>query len=405
MIIRNVKKEIKDGRVKLSADARVRCWGWDNLYLDFDEKYSDFIYEDASPFAAALLVPSMCLGEDLIIEGSLSQELSIGLERIIDTMASWDIGLKRIKIKARELKKDEASPDKVASFFSGGVDSFYSYLKHKDDAIDPISHLVLIRGNDIDLRNEKLWLATRDHVRKIAEEGGVELIEVESNIRQLIEPIIVTDYAHGGVLAAIALGLRRGLKKMYIPSSFSTNEEIIPWGSRPDIDRYWGTGIISFEHDGVEARRIDKIEWQIARSPLALKHLRVCYMNVNGNYNCGRCEKCLNTMIGLYAFDCLKDASTFPKQIDLGSVARIVENSGVNASLHQENLEALEKKRLNPELQAEIKKGLAKASDPRENLCNRLFAKLFYYDHRYLFGFFYGFWIGHLRSKIFKEKI
>jgi hypothetical protein len=405
MRIRNVRKQAKDGKISLLADCQIRRWGHDLLYLSFDEKYDSFIYADASPFAAALLVPAMQLGEDLIIEGSVSQKLYEGLYQIMDIMSNWEIGLKKIKVKADKILVDEASPDKVASFFSGGVDSFYTYLKHKDDAIDPISHLILIRGNDIDLRNEKLWSATCENVRQIAAEGGVELIEVETNIRQLVEPIIITDYSHGGALAAVALGLRRGIKKMYIPSSFSFSEEPIPCGTNRKTDPLWGTEILRFEHDGGEARRIDKIEWQIIRSPLALKHLRVCYMNVNGAYNCGTCEKCLRTMVSLYAFDKLKDAENFPQEIDKKKLTEVIAAGYGALNCHRQNLETLRLREKNIEMQDAIEKGLLSAKDPAKSFKKWLREKAFYLDHMYFAGRLFDFWVKKLRCRLFKHRV
>ena len=50
-------------------------------------------------------------------------------------------------------------------------------------------------------------------------------------------------------------------------------------------------------HDGAEARRCDKLR-RLAESAPALKGLRVCWQDAG--FNCGRCEKCLRTMIALH---------------------------------------------------------------------------------------------------------
>ena len=92
----------------------------------------DYIHHDASPFAAALLLPSMKQGEDLVIEGSISAQLYRGMHAIMQEVLKWDIGLQPIKIEADALVADPPRPQRSASFFSGGVDSFYTYLKHTD---------------------------------------------------------------------------------------------------------------------------------------------------------------------------------------------------------------------------------------------------------------------------------
>ena len=79
----------------------------------------------------------------------------------------------------------------------------------------------------------------------------------------------------------------------------------------------------TFIHDGTEATRLKKVISQIARSPLALEHLRVCFANEKSAYNCGQCDKCLRTMINLYVAGVLEQSSTFPHHIDPDLVAAI----------------------------------------------------------------------------------
>ncbi len=49
-------------------------------------------------------------------------------------------------------------------------------------------------------------------------------------------------------------------------------------------------------HDGAEARRVEKVR-KIAECESALANLRVCFDDMN--VNCGKCPKCLRTMISL----------------------------------------------------------------------------------------------------------
>jgi len=53
---------------------------------------------------------------------------------------------------------------------------------------------------------------------------------------------------------------------------------------------------VALVHDGAEMRRPEKLP-TIVECPSALAHLRVCAQDMNTN--CGRCEKCLRTMIPL----------------------------------------------------------------------------------------------------------
>ena len=384
MKVLEVKTRETPTTITMYAKCKIRRIGYDEVYFTFDKKYQSFLHVDASPFAASLLIPSMRQGEDLVIEGSISQELYDGMHRIMDMFLSWNIGLQRIRIIATNLTRDTVKPKSTASFFSGGVDSFYTFLKHKNDATDPVTHLILVNGYDIDPRNKKLWLQTRNTIREVAKVERVNLVEVKSNIRSLVDPILAWDYAHGGCLAAVALCLRKGIKQAYIPSS-CTAESQIHWGTHMDADKHWSTEALKFAHDGTEASRVNKVAWQIAKSPTALKYLRVCYMNEVGAFNCGVCEKCLRTMMNLHVAGVLDDAETFPHKIDIAKVAGIKINDHID-HLYEEILDALKKRGELPDLQKAIHNGLANMQPISVSIFERVRLFLIYLDHVYLRG-------------------
>lgn len=382
MRIDKVHTREKANTITLYAKCKIRRVGYDEVHFTFDKKYKKYLQIDASPFAAALLLPSMKQGEDLIIEGQISKKLYEGMQQIMATFLGWDIGLKPIKIIAGGFTSDTLNPKTTATFFSGGVDSFYTYLKHKDDHCDPVTHLLLVKGFDIDLRNTKLWDATLRNVREIAKAEKVDLIETETNIRPLIDPILSWAYSHGGCLAAVGLSLRKGLKKIYISAS-GTLDQQEPWGTHPETDSFWNTEKLTFIHDGVEASRVEKVAWQIAKSPTALKHLRVCYMNEKDAYNCGMCDKCLRTMVNLYLAGVLDKAETFPDAINLERIAEIRMRTGTPTQA--ENLEALESRGLYPELQKALRKRISNGTDAPKPL-KSLSANVIYLDHVYTRG-------------------
>lgn len=85
MTIKDVRLQETRTTVSLVATCKIRRVGTDTVRFTFSKKLKPMIAADASPFAAALLLPSMRQGEDLIIEGSVSQKLLDGMHRIMDT--------------------------------------------------------------------------------------------------------------------------------------------------------------------------------------------------------------------------------------------------------------------------------------------------------------------------------
>lgn len=394
MTITNIELLTDKDTVTLQARCKLRKLGWDTVYFTVDAKYREAVCRDASPFAAALLLPSMKQGEDLIIRGSISKQLYEGMQAIMQEVSAWGIGLKPIKIKADTIVADDYHPTETASFFSGGVDSFYTYLKHKHDKAKShrVGTFIFVNNNfDVDPRNTPLWEQTINHIATIAQEEQVAVVVVKSNINSLglLNPILSWDYIHGSCLAAVGLLLRKQFARIYIPSTHSVDEQI-PWGSNLALDTHWSSEKTQFIHDGSETTRLNKVVTQLAKSPIALKHLRVCYMNVEGEYNCGRCDKCLRTMVNLYIAGALGKSQTFPRKLDLQRIATTPTIMGENLQIfHNENLAALRKRHLNPQLQDALESSIALTLRLKPSRAGKLRDKIAYLDHQYLRSYVY----------------
>jgi hypothetical protein len=387
MKVLDVRQRKTADQVILSARCKVRRLGLDDLSFIVPGRFAEFVFADASPFACALLLPAMKLGEDLVIRGSVSARLHAGMKEIIQIVSGWDIGLKPIDVIVDDLVPDRSTHGVTGAFFSGGVDSFYTYLKHKNDE-NPITHLMLARGYDIDRRDSRLWKATLYNVGQIARAEHVTLVQIDSNVRSLTDPVLSWTYSHGGCLAAAAMCLRNGIGLMYIPSSADAAHQALQ-GSHLAIDHLWSTEALSFVHDGSEASRMNKIDWQIAHSQPALKYLRVCHANENGAYNCGRCEKCLRTMVSLCAAGVLDKAETFPTAIDASRLAALDIAGYADAVFHRENLAALRARGLAPDLQEALGIALAKVAARdirRQSIARRIRKNIDYLDHCYAHG-------------------
>jgi hypothetical protein len=242
-------------------------------------------------FLAAALLPAMRAGETLVIEGApVSRTLLRGIAKIQEIFHVWNPDFKIIDVHA-ETDEAELGNAGVSSFFSGGVDGTYTFLRHAEE----ISHLVFIKGVDIQIDNDALFDAALANNRRFADAYGKTLLAVETNIRRFCHPRGVpwgSTYCGSG-LASVALAL--GFSRTYVASSM-TFADLIPWGTHPLLDPLWSTEATTMVHDGAEARRSEKLR-EISRSRQALDILRVCWQDAG--YNCGRCEKCVRTMVAL----------------------------------------------------------------------------------------------------------
>lgn len=381
MKIKNVQLEEQENFILLTAECTLRKFGADTVYFKFDKKYKDFIAVDASPFAAALLIPAMKLGQDLHIEGEISEQLYQGMQKIMKIVLTWDLGLKPISITVDTLTKKDThnTATRKASFFSGGVDSFYTYLKNKEGG-KKMDYLIMANGYDISVKNRKLWKMARESVENATKNEGVDIIEVESNIRILIDPIMDWSYTFGGCLAALGLCLRKELKDVFIASAYSY-DQLKPDGAHPDIDHLWSTESLSFHHDGAETGRLEKTMF-ISKYPEVLKNLRVCFRNKKSQFNCGSCDKCMRTMISLYIANVLERSETFPRTIDVEQVKKLKINQEHAAVFQKENLVELERLNMDSRLQNALREALRNASS-YHSYTRELAMKVWFLDYFY----------------------
>src|SRR6266404_3669159 len=283
-----------------------------DIYFQYPVQYRDWLSVTADPFAVAMLVPAMKAGESLVINPAISPQLYFNLPRVRDIFHAWYPDCQRIQIEATtRAENPRPRESRGASFFSGGVDSFYTLLKcRRDECLPgPLTHIIFMRGVETPVERSKGVEKSQTLAEEVAAHIGVHCIVGETNIRTLF-PLHWETYYFGSGLSATALGLARGLGYTCIPSSLSY-KHLKPHGSTP-FDELFSTESLQIIHDGAEALRPEKLERIVSwERDLALSHLRVCIMNSGGDYNCGRCYKCVRTAVALQILGALDDAKMF----------------------------------------------------------------------------------------------
>jgi hypothetical protein len=289
-------------------------------------------------FLAATLLPAMKVGQPLRIVGRISPKLLRSAQEIQEIFSKWYPEFKKIQVEAEPAKSDKVDQgQEVGCFFSGGVDSFYTLLKHKKE----ITKLILIHGFDMPLDNHALRARVSEEIRRVSAELKKPLIEVETNLRDFSDQYVDWEqHFHGTVLASVALLLSPQFKKIYIPSSFSYHR-LDPWGSHVLVDPLWSIECMEIEHDGCEVSRPEKVA-RIAQVDIALRSLRVCWRNPDNAYNCGLCEKCLRTMVSLQAAGALGRCTTFGRKLEPNDVSNIEIDDEFLLHFAEENLQAIE---------------------------------------------------------------
>jgi hypothetical protein len=319
-----------------------------DLWYRFPAWCRDFLRPDnGDPFLAALLVPAMTLGEPLEVPAPVSPALLRALPEIKAILHCCDRRQSPFAVAATA--REHPPPPTTTGphrglFFSLGIDSFYSLFKNMRDHPDDegtVTHLIAVHGMDVwdhpwDERFPPELLANS---RRVAAETGKALLPVATNVRAALDRLCLWPMAHGGGLASIALALG-GLFGSVRIAAATTYDQLYPWGSHPVLDPLWSAETVRVVHDGCERDRIAKTAL-VASSQLALDTLRVC-PGFTAEYNCGRCLKCLPTMIDLLHLGVLDRCRTLPHTIDAEQLRRVLVayRGGLNVDGYRQRLAA-----------------------------------------------------------------
>jgi hypothetical protein len=278
-------------------------------------------------FLPPLLLAAMRDGARLVIDGEVSNALLRTAPVIMELFeqASSVIGrpLRPVGIEASRRPREPRGPA-AAAFFSGGIDSFYTVLRnvarYDPDDTRRVTHLIAVHGFDVRLEDTALFAQVRERLTSAARDLGTLLIPVKTNARDVVAGL-PWDYAHGAAMAGSGLALGRLLHTCYIAGSNSMRTSGF-YGTHPGLDPLWSTESVEFVNDGPMLGKLVKVP-VVLESPAALRALRVCWENRDGAYNCGRCEKCLRTMVVLTLHGALGRVQTLPGVVDAEAMARL----------------------------------------------------------------------------------
>jgi len=311
------------------------------------------------PFLALALAPAMATGRPLLVEEEVSPILLQAIpkiQRLLHLRHPEELTEVPVQANPREeVSRPQASG--VGALFSGGLDSFYTAVKRRED----VTHLVFMDGFDIPPGDERRSAQATDLLRRAASELGKPLIEVRTDYRSFVEEYVSPWPSHHGALAAAAFLLAPQLGRIYRPGSANYAE--YGFGRDASLDHlvthFWGTESVQLLYDGFEASRCDKALF-LADHDVALRWLRVCQKWNQDRLNCGRCEKCMRTMLNLWAAGSLERCGTLPRRLDLDAIGR-VRVGPRRVQEWEEILRALESSRSDPVVIAAVRRVVRRA--------------------------------------------
>lgn len=290
-----------DPPAALDGETAVDAW------YEVPAAYADAVTLRADAFAAALLPVALQQRAPLRIDAPLSARLAHGLNEYQRLLATWFTHLSPVPLEVNRYDGPSTSADGVATMFSGGLDSFYTLHQHLPEH-EPLpayrlTHGLFIHGFDVGLSFEAAYDRTRDRYAALFGDLDLTLIPVRTNVKVLLNHFgFGAQAVLGPLLMSVPLLLQPLLRVCYVPAGLTYAEAGVTFEeNHPLVDHRFSTEALQVVHDGAAASRVEKTA-AVAAWPPCRDHLCVCGRRAHtgaDHLNCGRCQKCVMTLLAL----------------------------------------------------------------------------------------------------------
>lgn len=309
LTIKKPELTISNGRAILAADI-VLPDETRQLWFECAQEHADMLVSESSDsFLLASLLLAMTKGLDIVVEGGVSSRLYYNLTQYYMALLQEFLPhSKKIAIEAPVLHSHNWGGTGVITGFSGGIDSFCTYAEHSGSAVPPeyaITHLLF---NDVGAHEEghlERADVAREHferMKKFAAEQGVPLIQMRSNIGDIIPVAFVDSHTIRNI--SVALLLQKACAKFLYSSAFHYRDATLKNADSIGCFDAMSVHLLSTETtecitSGGQHTRFGKTEI-VADYAASYSHLDVCIRHDNTDkINCSRCSKCLRTQLSL----------------------------------------------------------------------------------------------------------
>lgn len=330
MFIRAIQEKHEDGQYRIQAEVELETThAREVIFFSVPSEQAGWIRPEPNAFMVGTAMAAMWHGETrLAIEGGVDPQLSARLNMGLRLMSHWQkspLRPARIEAPTAAHPLPDVAQSTTALFLSGGVDSLASlYWNTRHYPIgDPrrIGVAFFAHGLDVGDPNKPdrpdVWELGIEKLDALCQELGVELVTIKVNLRNLAKSWrFYSKWQFASLLSAIAHAASSRIHRCIITPDNVLEYIEHPHGSHPWLNSYFGADFLQvITGDMEQFSRLERIrlltEW-----PAALDSLRVCWDTgaiPEGHLNCGRCAKCVRTMLEFLVCDQLTQTRAFPR--------------------------------------------------------------------------------------------
>lgn len=281
----------------------------------------------------ATIFRAMTTKKDIVAHGAVSRTLLENIEDFQDAWSAWMPQYTKVGVSADEEVADSSTGMRRSIVaFSGGVDATFSLWRHarsRTPHMTDVKTALLVHGFDIPLHRSAEFRVAAESARRMANAAGAELVTLETNIRSTG----LADrwpYTYVPALASCLHLFDDRHDVGIIGSDEPYVALIIPWGSNPITNPLLSSGRFQIKYDSGGFTRTQKVK-ALATWPPALENLRVCWQGPKTGRNCGRCEKCIRTILNFKAVGAAKpacfEADVTPEMVRTVNLANKIQRS------------------------------------------------------------------------------
>lgn len=258
-----------------------------------------------APLAATLLHWMKGPSDHVRVAGPVSATLLRNLDEMQHVWSSWRPSLyRRVELRCDEVIDDQPSqPSRQAiSAFSGGVDATFTLLRHVAEPAGPhalpLTDVLMVHGFDIPLDRNHEFHEAVERSTPMLEDRSIGIRTMRTNLRAVVDTRWEDLF---GLAVSAALLMFEGTHRWGLFGSSRPYSSIVyPWGSTPVQDWMASSGQMEIRSDGAGFTRTEKVA-ALADEDDMIAALRVCWQGDDLSKNCGRCEKCVRTMLNFVA--------------------------------------------------------------------------------------------------------
>lgn len=284
--------------------------GKETLWYSLHDSYGDLLTDSSDAPLVALLIPAMQRGEDIYIDGEISERLLYNLSRPFQVLLHQLIpSLNMVKIYPESVRSEQGtSVSGVATGFSGGIDSYCALADHYYSDISErfkVTHLLFNNVGSHGKGGEQLFRKRFERLAPVTERIGLPLLMINSNLNLFYDKKLGFQQTHTMRNASVALVLQGGIGRFMYASGCKYSDVFVgPTHDTAYSDLITLPLLSSDRLDafsiGSEYSRVQKT-LRVAEVSDSYGTLDVCVnsKHINQYINCSKCWKCLRTLTTL----------------------------------------------------------------------------------------------------------